>query len=97
MRLRGLPMDEAGIEAALVSPYRKQYGGRLLYTIPSFHNPTGAVMSEQRRKEIISLSKKERLPIIEDDAYGDLWFEEKLPQQLKAMAIFCIWALFQKQ
>ncbi|MCY9077522.1 PLP-dependent aminotransferase family protein [Bacillus inaquosorum] len=85
MRLRGLPMDEAGIKAGLVSSYRKQYGGQLLYTIPSFHNPTGIVMSEQRRKEIISLSKKEQLPIIEDDAYGDIWFEEKPPQPLKAM------------
>ncbi|MCO4851360.1 MocR-like pyridoxine biosynthesis transcription factor PdxR [Bacillus vallismortis] len=85
MRLRGLPMDEAGIKTGLVSSYRKQYGGQLLYTIPSFHNPTGTVMSEQRRKEIIGLSKKEQLPIIEDDAYGDLWFEEKPPQPLKAM------------
>ncbi|MGQ9006822.1 aminotransferase-like domain-containing protein [Bacillus stercoris] len=85
MRLRGLPMDKEGVKAGLVSSYRKQYGGQLLYTIPSFHNPTGTVMSEQRRKEIISLSKKEQLPIIEDDAYGDLWFEEKPPQPLKAM------------
>ncbi|MEC2059923.1 aminotransferase-like domain-containing protein [Bacillus stercoris] len=85
MRLRGLPMDKEGIKAGLVSSYRKQYGGQLLYTIPSFHNPTGTVMSEQRRKEIISLSKKEQLPIIEDDAYGDLWFEEKPPEPLKAM------------
>ncbi|MGM0949050.1 MAG: PLP-dependent aminotransferase family protein [Bacillota bacterium] len=85
MRLRGLPMDEAGIKAGLISSYRKQYGGQLLYTIPSFHNPTGTVMSEQRREEIIGLSKKEQLPIIEDDAYGDLWFEEKPPQPLKAM------------
>ncbi|MFP7693028.1 PLP-dependent aminotransferase family protein [Bacillus subtilis] len=85
MRLRGLPMDGEGVKAGLVSSYRKQYGGQLLYTIPSFHNPTGKVMSEQRRKEIISLSKKEQLPIIEDDAYGDLWFEEKPPQPLKAM------------
>lgn len=76
MRLRGLPMDGEGVKAGLVSSYRKQYGGQLLYTIPSFHNPTGKVMSEQRRKEIISLSKKEQLPIIEDDAYGDLWFEK---------------------
>ncbi|MCY8307906.1 MocR-like pyridoxine biosynthesis transcription factor PdxR [Bacillus vallismortis] len=85
MRLRGLPMDESGIKTGLVSSYRKQYGGQLLYTIPSFHNPTGTVMSEQRRKEIIDLSKKEQLPIIEDDAYGDLWFEEKPAQPLKAM------------
>ncbi|MCY8289663.1 MULTISPECIES: PLP-dependent aminotransferase family protein [unclassified Bacillus (in: firmicutes)] len=85
MRLRGLPMDEEGIKPGLVSSYRKQYGGQLLYTIPSFHNPTGTVMSKQRRKEIICISKKEQLPIIEDDAYGDLWFEEKPPQPLKAM------------
>ncbi|PNB53411.1 GntR family transcriptional regulator, partial [Pseudomonas sp. GW456-E7] len=43
MRLRGFPLDEEGIKAGLVSSFRKQYGGQLLYTIPSFHNPTGTV------------------------------------------------------
>ncbi|KYD04559.1 hypothetical protein GXP75_04095 [Bacillus sp. HU-1818] len=37
------------------------------------------VLSKQRRQEMIRLTTNERLPIIEDDVYGDLWFEEKTP------------------
>lgn len=36
----------------------------LLYTIPTFHNPTGIVMPEHRRNEILDVCKKERLPIL---------------------------------
>ncbi|MEC1670711.1 MocR-like pyridoxine biosynthesis transcription factor PdxR [Bacillus mojavensis] len=85
MRLRGVPMDEEGMQPGLISAYRKQYGGQLLYTIPSFHNPTGIVMSERRREEVVNLSKKEQLPVIEDNAYGDLWLEEQPPLPLKSM------------
>ncbi|GJM75438.1 hypothetical protein HMSSN036_76540 [Paenibacillus macerans] len=46
MKLRGIPMDAEGLRADLVAAYAKQYNGALLYTIPTFHNPTGTVMSE---------------------------------------------------
>ncbi len=41
-------------------------------------------MSEQRRKELLAVCRREALPIIEDDVYGDLWLDGPPPQPLKA-------------
>ena len=41
-------------------------------------------MSRQRRLNLLNFCQKERLPIIEDDAYGQLWIDEKLPEAIKA-------------
>jgi GntR family transcriptional regulator of abcA and norABC len=57
----------------------------LLYTIPTFHNPTGTLMSEKRRQELFRFCSNHRLPIIEDNAYGELWLEEEPPKPLKTM------------
>ena len=81
MNLHGIPMDEEGIkywnikEASIDS---------LLYTIPTHHNPTGVVMSEKRRQEVLNFCQRCRLPVLEDDAYGQLWFDGKPPEALKA-------------
>ncbi|MBT1161452.1 MULTISPECIES: PLP-dependent aminotransferase family protein [Bifidobacterium] len=49
-------------------------GNAVLYTIPTNHNPTGITMSEVRRRELIDCCVANRLPIIEDGAYQDLYF-----------------------
>jgi GntR family transcriptional regulator, regulator for abcA and norABC len=85
MRLQGIPMDRQGLKAALLERYQKQYKGSLLYTIPTFHNPTGIVMPEERRKELLKGCQKAQLPIIEDDVYRDLWLEAPPPPPLKSM------------
>jgi 2-aminoadipate transaminase len=57
-------------------------GGRakLLYTIPNFHNPTGATLIVQRREAVLEIAHRHRLIIVEDDAYGDIRFEgERVP------------------
>lgn len=84
MKLLGIPLDEAGMEAKSIGRLKRQYDGALLYTIPSFHNPTGKVMSKERRQELLEISQRESLPIIEDDVYGELWFDEQPPPPLKA-------------
>ncbi len=78
-------MDESGIKTDHLPAYRRQYEAGLLYTIPSFHNPTGTVMSLKRRKELIALARNHRLPVIEDDAYGDIWIDKEPPPPLKSM------------
>lgn len=83
MKLQGVPMDEDGLRPELVAPYAKQYGGALLYTIPTFHNPTGIVMSQQRRNRLLEVCQKAGLPILEDDVYRDLWLDEPPPAPLK--------------
>ncbi|WP_282943513.1 PLP-dependent aminotransferase family protein [Paenibacillus sp. RC67] len=85
MKLSGIPMDIQGIRADLIPKYKKQYNGALLYTIPSFHNPTGTVMTRERREQLMQVCIKEGLPLIEDDVYRDLWIDEPPPMPLKAV------------
>lgn len=83
MKLKGLAMDNDGVRPSEILKNTKE--ASLLYTIPTFHNPTGKVMPQNRREEILKLCTKERLPIIEDDAYRELYLEGNPPQSLKSM------------
>jgi GntR family transcriptional regulator of abcA and norABC len=84
MNLLGIPLDKEGIKCDSIGRMKRQHHAALLYTIPTFHNPTGTLMSERRRIEIIEVCQKASMPIIEDDVYGDLWFENPPPKPLKA-------------
>ncbi|WP_445491670.1 aminotransferase-like domain-containing protein [Niallia sp. 03133] len=85
MRLAGVPMDEKGMRMDSIVRLKRQHAAALLYTNPTFHNPTGYVMPLERRRELLAIAAKERLPIIEDDVYGDLWFNDPPPPTLKEM------------
>lgn len=87
IELEGVSMDREGIE---LNPLLKAISDsksteKFLYTIPSFHNPTGTIMSEVRRRELLEFCTKYQLPIIEDDAYRELWLDEMPPLPLKSM------------
>jgi len=84
VHMQGLHMDEEGLRTESISRLKRQHNASLLYTIPSFHNPTGSLMSPARRQELLNICSRERLPVIEDDVYGDLWFEQPAPLPLKA-------------
>ncbi|MDR4947233.1 MocR-like pyridoxine biosynthesis transcription factor PdxR [Neobacillus cucumis] len=84
MRLVGIPLDKEGIQANLIQQYKKQQKAALLYTIPSFHNPTGTLMTTERRKQLLDTCQQEQLPLIEDDVYRELWFDESPPKPIKA-------------
>ncbi|TCJ03837.1 PLP-dependent aminotransferase family protein [Cytobacillus praedii] len=85
MNLFGIPMDQEGIQPQSIGRLKRQHNGALLYSIPTFHNPTGIVMSLNRRTQLLNECMKEGIPIIEDDVYGDLWFENPPPHPLKSM------------
>lgn len=85
MKLFGVNMDREGIQYWNAVLERRSAENALLYTIPTFQNPTGVVMSEMRRKELFKFCTDNRLPIIEDDAYGDIWLDEEPPRSLKSM------------
>lgn len=85
MRFCGLPMDSEGFMPDQLSEFKKEVGSAIVYTIPSFHNPTGTVMSLSRRKELLFACERERLPLIEDDVYHDLWIETPPPPALKSI------------
>ncbi|KQL45648.1 GntR family transcriptional regulator [Brevibacillus choshinensis] len=84
MKLSGLPMDKQGLLPGAITAQKKQKKGDILYTIPCFHNPTGLLMTEKRRLELLRVCEEERLPIMEDDIYRELWFDEPPPPPLKA-------------
>ena len=88
MRLSGVPMDGDGLRVdALERALRAQRGGSdaVLYTIPTNHNPTGITMRDARRHELIACCVANRLPIIEDNAYQDLYFDGPTPTPLKTL------------
>ena len=58
---------------------------RFLYTVPTFHNPTGRTLSLDRRRKLLALSEKYGVPIVEDDAYRHLHLEKEAPPALKAL------------
>lgn len=85
-KLTGIPMDKKGITYWNMKVDKNTSdNSSLLYTIPTIHNPTGMIMTKQRRLELVSYCKSIRLPIIEDDAYRELWLEEMPPMPLKAL------------
>lgn len=59
---------------------------RFLYTIPTFHNPTGASLSLARRRALIDLAVSANLTIIEDDVYRELAYDGDTPPSLWSMA-----------
>ncbi len=84
MRLKGISMDHHGIKVNELKNLERNRNN-LLYTIPSFHNPTSITMPYERRCEILKVCDKYRIPIIEDDVYRELWLDEPPPVPFKAM------------
>lgn len=70
LRLKGVAMDEEGLDVAALEEAILATGARVLSTIPTLQNPTGRIMSEGRRQAIANLARKHDLTIVEDDIYG---------------------------
>ncbi|MGG8360341.1 PLP-dependent aminotransferase family protein [Bacillus cereus] len=86
INLSGISMDHHGIlPNDLLKRIKYSQKNNILYSIPCFQNPTGILMSKERRKEILKICEKEQLPIIEDDIYRELWLDESPPAPLKSM------------
>lgn len=85
VRLEPLPLDRYGIVPdALERACRGRMSPKVLYTVPSLHNPTGLVMPETRRRELAKVAIAHGLTIIEDDVCGFLL--ERTPPPIAAFA-----------
>ena len=62
-----------------------RYRPKLIYTNPTFHNPTGVTMPIRLRRELLSLAQRYRVPIVEDATYRDLYFTEAPPPSLREL------------
>jgi 2-aminoadipate transaminase len=84
-----VPMDEQGLrpDALAETIARVRAEGRtpkLLYTIPSYHNPGGVTQGQQRRHEVLAAARRAGVLIVEDDPYGLLGFDGIVPRALHA-------------
>jgi DNA-binding transcriptional MocR family regulator len=70
LRLEGLAMDREGLRPDALEEACRRSGGRVLYTIPTSQNPTGAVMSEERRRQVAAVAARHGVTIVEDDVFG---------------------------
>jgi 2-aminoadipate transaminase len=59
---------------------------RLAYLVPSFQNPSGHCIGDQRRRELAAQALQCQVPLVEDDPYGELWFDAPPPPPLAAHA-----------
>ena len=66
--------DDEGVDAEDL--HAKAAGARFVYLLPNFQNPTGRTMSEARRAAVARVARDTGLPVIEDNPYGDLWFDQ---------------------
>jgi 2-aminoadipate transaminase len=86
----GIPLDENGMRmdvlaAALAELKAKGITPKYIYTIPTVQNPTGTIMPEARRAELLKLSQQYGVPVLEDDCYADLIWDGKRPPAIHAM------------
>lgn len=82
----GVDMEEDGIDiAALERAIRENPRAKMIYMIPTFHNPLGLTMSEAKRKAVYEIAKKYQIIIFEDNPYGELRFAGKEIPTIKSM------------
>ena len=78
----GVASDDEGVDITDLAS--KAAGARFFYVLPNFQNPTGRTMSEARRAALSAEAARLGLPIVEDNPYGDLWFDIPPPLPLTA-------------
>jgi 2-aminoadipate transaminase len=88
--VEGVPLDEEGLDVgALETAVRARRAAgrrpRLLYTIPTFHNPSGVSLSPARRERLLALARREELIVVEDDVYRELSYEGEAPPALRTL------------
>jgi 2-aminoadipate transaminase len=69
-----VPIDDDGLRTDLLEPALRT-GPKFMYILPNFQNPAGTTLSAERRHEVVRLSNRYGIPIVEDDPYGNLRFE----------------------
>ena len=79
-RIVAVPGDAEGLDPAALEELVVRERPKLLYTVPTFQNPTGRTLPAERRAAVASVAARRGLWIVEDDPYGELRFEgERVP------------------
>lgn len=85
LRLFRLPIDQYGVHPEDIRELYKKHRIKMVFLNPNFQNPTGAVISSERREQLFSVASELGLPIVEDDPFSLTAFEGTAPAPLKSM------------
>ena len=80
------PVDADGVVTDELEKLMAEHKPKFVYLIPTFGNPSGALLSLERRKKVLELAVKYHTLVVEDDPYGDLYFGEAPPPSLLALS-----------
>ena len=80
------PIDGNGVQTDKLEQLIAEHKPKFVYLIPTFGNPSGAMLSAERRKRVLELAVQYNTLIVEDDPYGDLYFGDAPPPSLLAMS-----------
>ena len=85
-RIESVASDDEGVlpEALRAQLEDMKEPARFMYLLPNFQNPTGRTMPEARREAVLAVCRERGLPIVEDNPYGELWFDQPPPKPLLA-------------
>ena len=81
-----MPCDEDGLDPDAAAALAERHGARLLYTIPTFQNPTGRTLPLDRREALVAHARRLRFWLLEDDPYGELRYSGAPLPPLAALA-----------
>ncbi len=82
----GAPIDADGVQPDALEALIAEKKPKLIYLIPTFGNPSGATLSRERRLKILQLAAQHEILVIEDDPYGQLYFDAPPPPSLLALS-----------
>jgi 2-aminoadipate transaminase len=80
------PIDADGVRVDELEKLIVEHKPKLVYLIPSFGNPSGAMMPLERRKKILQLAVEHKVLVVEDDPYGELYFGTPPPPSIMALS-----------
>ena len=80
------PIDANGVQTDKLEALIAEHKPKFVYLIPTFGNPSGAMLSLERRKQVLEMAVKYQTLIVEDDPYGDLYFNDAPPPSMLALS-----------
>jgi DNA-binding transcriptional MocR family regulator len=80
------PIDAHGVQVDKLEQMIEEHKPKFVYLIPTFGNPSGALLTLERRRKVLELAVKYQVLVIEDDPYGDLYFGEAPPPSILALS-----------
>ncbi|GKS83484.1 PLP-dependent aminotransferase family protein [Acidovorax sp. SUPP1855] len=80
------PVDGEGVDTEALEKLIAEHRPKFVYLIPTFGNPSGALLSLERRRKVLEMAARHQTLIVEDDPYGDLYFGEAPPPSLLALS-----------